>query len=198
MEEAKTLWSGLQPLDVAVGGVLVYFALRGWLRGFVGEVLALTALVLAAAAAFRWTPDAVAHFADTIPGPASADAAISFLFVFGISGLGFRVLARVVEQTVTANRGSVLNRLGGAMFGLCKGGVALGCAVMLVRTFAPEPALRGEDTRGKGAVERLNARLAESPAAAELADVADGLISMLVDAAEIRLRMLVTSDNEGA
>ena len=194
--EASQAFADLDAIDIGVGAIMVFYGLRGYMRGLIAEVFALVALVGGLAVAFRWTPDLMPKYAQQIPGPAMSDTAITFLVVFGAVGLALRLLAAVLQGAVASVSGGPLNRLGGAAFGLGKGALTLGCMVLLLRTFAPIPA--GLSTEAGGPLEQLNRRLAESVAAASLADIASNVFSTLVDAAEIRLRMLAASDNEGA
>jgi membrane protein required for colicin V production len=186
----------MQAVDIVVAIVLVTFALRGYLRGLFSEITSLMALVIALAAAFRWTPDFVPRWADSIPGPPMADTGITFLFLFGALGLALRMIFGFVRRAWSPEGSSAFDRLGGAAFGLCKGAVVLGCAVLLLRTFTPVPASAKAPAEGGGPLVDLNSRLARSLVASRLAEVSSELFSTFADAAEIRLRMLAASDNE--
>jgi len=188
--------TGMQAVDIVVAIVLVTFALRGYLRGLFSEITSLMALVIALAAAFRWTPDFVPRWADSIPGPPMADTGITFLFLFGALGLALRMIFGLVRRAWSPEGNSAFDRLGGAAFGLCKGAVVLGCAVLLLRTFTPVPASAKASAEGGGPLVDLNSRLARSLVASRLAEVSSELFSTFADAAEIRLRMLAASDNE--
>jgi uncharacterized membrane protein required for colicin V production len=186
-------------VDVVIALVLVTFGLRGYLRGLYAEITALVALVAALAAAFRWTPAVVTAWGGTIPGPAISDTLVAFLLLFGAIGLALRTIFGILRRALSADGSSAFDRLGGAAFGLCKGGVALGCTVLLLRTFAPLPAgaAAAKQQISDGLLARVNGSLMRSPSAAELARVTSRLFSTFADAAEIRLRMLAASDNEG-
>lgn len=191
----KAIAAGMQPVDVVVAIVLVIFALRGYLRGFFSEITSLMALVIALAAAFRWTPDFVPRWADSIPGPPMADTGITFLFLLVTLGLALRMVFGLLRRAWSPDGSSAFDRVGGAAFGLCKGGLVLGCAVLLLRTFTPVPAAAEAPAHGGPFVD-LNSRLARSVVAPQLAHAASELFSTFADAAEIRLRMLAASDNE--
>jgi len=192
----QEIGTGVQTVDVVAGIVLAAFALRGYLRGFFTETASLVALVIALAAAFRWTPDLVPRFAHWIPGPPMADTAITFLVSFGALGLALRMVFGLLRRAWAPEGGSMIDRLGGAVFGLCKGGVVLGCAVLLLRTFTPVPPAANAAAHGDGPFVNLNGRLARSAVATQLAQLSSELFSTVADAAEIRLRMLAASDNE--
>jgi len=194
----QTAGTDIQTVDAAVAAILVIFALRGYLHGLYSEIAASVALIAALAAAFRWTPAMVGRWAATIPGPASSDTAITFLFLFGAIGLALRFVFNLLRRSWSPGGSSPFDRLGGAAFGLCKGGVVLGCAVLLLRTFTPLPTTGNAQAPAHGIFAQLNERLARSPVASELAQAASKLFSTFADAAEIRLRMLTASDNEGS
>jgi uncharacterized membrane protein required for colicin V production len=189
---------GMYYVDIAVAAAICFFALRGYSKGLFHEVMTLLALVVALTAAFRWTPDVVPRFADRIPGPAFVDTGISFLFLFGLTGMTLRFIVTMIERMWVTARNSPANRLGGAVFGIFKGGVVLGCAVLMLRTFTPTPMDEGVRAKVSGPVQSINVKLAQSMFAARLADLTSGLFSTVVDAAEIRLRMLAAGDNEGS
>jgi uncharacterized membrane protein required for colicin V production len=89
------------------------------------------------------------------------------------------------------------NRAAGAVFGVFKGAVLIGCAVLMLRTFVPVP-VDPAATAGKlrGPLADLNTRVADSLFAARLADLTSGLFSTIVNAAEVRLRMLATGHSD--
>ncbi len=187
---------GMHGIDIAVSVLLLLFALRGYSKGLFHEIMTLLALLLGLTAAFRWTPVVAPRFAESIPGPAFVDTGISFLFVFGLVGTTLRLLIVAIERMWVTVRNSPANRLGGAVFGIFKGAVVVGCSVLLLRTFTPTPPAETKPGEVAGPVQKLNQTLAESMFAARLAEMTSGLFSTVVDAAEIRLRMLAASDNE--
>jgi len=185
----------VQPIDVILAVGLAAFGLRGYLRGLFSEIASLAALALALVAAFRWTPELMPRWAAAIPGPPMVDTAITFLFLFGGLGLAFRMVFALLRRVWSPQGSSVSDRLGGAAFGLCKGGLMLGCAVLLLRTFTPVPASAKAPPHA-GPIVELNSRLARSIVAPQLAQAAIGFFSAFADAPEIRLIMLAASDSE--
>jgi uncharacterized membrane protein required for colicin V production len=186
----------MSPVDVAVGLSLLWYAVRGYARGLFHEVMTLAALFLAMTAAFRFTPTIVPKIAGTIPGPAFVDTPIAFLLVFAATSLALRILVSILGRSL-GPRSSPLNRFGGAFFGMGKGGVALGSVMLMLRTFTPTPLPNGNPSPFAQPVQQLNGSIEHSALAGRLAEITSGLFSGVVDAAEIRLRMLAASDNEG-
>src|SRR5262245_61534668 len=101
MGQAQAFVSQIHVVDVVIGVIVATYAVRGYGRGLLDEVLSLVALLCALAAAFRWTPDAVAHFGRSIPGEGFSDTGIAFLFVFGAAGLALRLVATAIHRMST-------------------------------------------------------------------------------------------------
>jgi len=196
MEHVRAFVSQLHVVDVIIGVIVATYAVRGYARGFLGEVLSLVALLCALAAAFRWTPDAVAHFGASIPGTGFSDTGIAFLFVFGLAGLALRVLMLAIERMSTPAAASPLNRLGGAAFGACKGVVVLGCAVLLLRSFAPQPATDVAQSQNNP-FSALSSRISSAPLAAHVTQWTGGLLATFASAAEARIKTLAAAPSAG-
>jgi uncharacterized membrane protein required for colicin V production len=179
--------------DLAVAASLALCAYRGYARGLFQEVMSLFALALAVIAAFRWTPDVVPRLAQSIPGPSFFDTAVVFSALFAVTGIALRILVSIVSRS--AARSSTANRVGGAAFSAARGAMVIGSVVLTLRSFTPTP-LPGSANTPSGPLQQLNGRLADSFCAAHLARLSSAFISAFVDAPEIRLRMLATSDNE--
>jgi uncharacterized membrane protein required for colicin V production len=195
MEQARQLLSEMHAVDFVIGLVVATYAVRGYGRGLLGEVLSLAALLCALAAAFRWTPTAVDRFGASIPGAAFTDTGIAFLVVFGLTGMGLRVFVSAAERMSGPAAASPLNRLGGAMFGVCKGGVVLGCTVLALRALSPTTTLDGapQANAGGGPVQALTSRLASAPLASHVTQWTGDFLKAFGSAAETRIRMFAAS-----
>lgn len=183
----------MHAVDVIIGLVVSVYAVRGYTRGLLGEVLSLVVLLGALAGAFRWTPDAATRFGASIPGPGVTDTGIAFLVVFAITGMALRLLARAIERLSIPAGASPLNRLGGAVFGICKGGVVLGCAVLLLRASAPAMTQAAAQAKDAGPVAAMSWQLASAPLAAHVTEWTSKLLSTFANAAELRVKMLAAS-----
>jgi hypothetical protein len=189
-----TSFAAEHAVDIIVGISLLWSAFRGYTRGLFHEVMSLVALFLAVAAAFRWTPTVMPKLAEKIPGPSSIDTPISFLLVFAATGIALRILVAIIGRRLSGSRA---NRVGGAFFGTAKGAVALGSTFLMLRTFTPAPLPCVNPNPFAVRVQMLNDRIGDSALASEIVRLTSGLFSGVVDAGEIRLRMLAASDNEG-
>jgi membrane protein required for colicin V production len=195
MEAVHTSYFGIDVIDIGIGVWMLLSAARGFRRGLLREMMAMLALAVALIVAFQWTPDVVPRFAASIPGPVAVDTAVTFVGLFTVVGIALRILAAVVANLWNIGS-SPLNKLGGTLFGAGKAGLAIGTAVLVLRTFSPTLPDEKIDARANP-VQKLNARVHQSVLAGALATAASSVLSSAADAAEIRLRMLAASDNEG-
>jgi uncharacterized membrane protein required for colicin V production len=129
-------------LDIAVAVALAAFALRGFLKGLVAESLGFLGLLLAVAAGLFAHPP-VADLLRRVTGlarPVAVLAAAIFVFLLAefvwLFGMWF-FLGRAKRQSF---RRSGANRLGGALFGLGKGVVWVGLALLFLEA-VPMPRL---------------------------------------------------------
>jgi len=186
MEHARAFASQLHAVDVIIGLVVATYAVRGYARGLIHEVLSLLALLCAFAFAFRWTPDAVARFGDAIPGKGFSDTAILFLLIFGTAGMAFRIFASAMERMSMPAAASPLNRLGGAAFGAGKGMLVLGCAVLALHAVAPRTTSPDQKSSGNPLV-TLTSSISAAPLAAHVTHWTHDLLSTLASAVEAHL-----------
>lgn len=117
-------------VDVVVAVVLLGSALFAFMRGFVHEVLAITAWVGAVFAVLHGLPTARPYFRDYI-GPGWAADAAAGLTLFLVTLLLLSMLTKAVADRV---RRSALNSVDsslGFLFGLARGAVLLCLAYML-------------------------------------------------------------------
>jgi uncharacterized membrane protein required for colicin V production len=193
----ETSWATTHAVDIAVGVALLVSAVRGYARGLFHEVTALAALLLAMSAAFRWTPTVVPHVAEKIPGPSFIDTPAAFFLIFAVTEIALRIVFSIAGRSWKGMSASPANRLGGVVFGMVKGGATLGSTMLILRAFTPAPLPNGRPNPFATPIQTLNASIERSSLAGGLVQATSGLFSNVVDAAEIRLRMLAASDNEG-
>ena len=84
----------------------------------------------------------------------------------------------------------------GAAFGACKGMVVLGCAVLLLRSFAPNAAVAGEGAE-HSPFAALSSRIGSAPLAAHVTQWTGGLLATFASAAETRIKTLAAAPSAG-
>jgi len=120
-------------LDLVLGALLVVLAIRGWMRGFVKEVISLGVLVLGTILAFRLSTPVGRIFADM--SGASPDAAryVAGFAIFLTVAIGAALLSRILHLGMRILPGvSTVNRAAGAALSL----IALTLVVTLAVSMA--------------------------------------------------------------
>ena len=130
-------------VDALLLVLLVPFALRGYWRGFLRESLALVGLLggalAAAAGGSRLAAALVAR--QLVPPQAARGVALALLFV--VVYVAARAAGALADRLARAIFLGGVNRAAGLAFGVAKGAVVLGFALVLLQQFLPSPSLAG-------------------------------------------------------
>ncbi len=124
--------------DLIIGGLTLYFAIRGFSKGFVSELAGAVAVFVAIVAAFRYTGSldaTVTRFTGLTAGSAHAVGLLIFaIAVYAIVMLIAWLLGRIAKLPVLG----LANGIAGALIGACK--ALFGAwAVLYVVLFFPIP-----------------------------------------------------------
>lgn len=150
--------------DIIIAAVLLFFSLKGLLRGFVNEAASLTALLLGGWLAYRYYPLLAAPIRAALHIPAHISAFIAFMLLL----LGIGILAHILGNMITtalslAMLGTV-NRAGGLLVGAAEGALLL-CMIFSVSNAAFMPEL-------------LKKKVASSDRAKIFADAGDAILAV--------------------
>jgi membrane protein required for colicin V production len=191
----------MNTVDILIVLGLTFFAYKGYMNGFVHELLSLIAMLTALAAAFRWTPILVPKIADSIPGPAFVETGVSFMVLFALVLWTGRYVVKMVRRFWVQGLSSPMNRVAGLSFGIFKGAVVLGCTLLALRAYAPDAYSGGPVAReAGGAADQINDAVDDAILAPRLADLTSGIFSVVMIRAEDGMRSLApgNSDDIGA
>lgn len=119
---------GQDIFDVVVVLVLVFFTLRGFWNGFVGEVADLVSLVGGLWAAHRFYPLLADHLT-FISEPAFRQLA-AFVLIFIATIVLVAIVARILQKILSFTFVAWVDKLAGGILGLAKG--VLLCAIVLL------------------------------------------------------------------
>ena len=119
---------GQDIFDVVVVLVLVFFTLRGFWNGFVGEVAELASLVGGFWAAHRFHPLLSGHLT-FISEPALRQLA-AFVLIFIATIILVALVARILQKVLSFTFVSWVDKLAGGILGLGKG--VLICSIVLL------------------------------------------------------------------
>jgi len=128
-------------LDYAILGILAIFAVTGFFRGLVSQLVSIIAIVAAFIVARTYYREAVLLLHFDFDYGAIAAFAVLFVAVFIV----VKLLGLLVELLLKAAKLSFLNRIMGLLLGLLKGGLV--CVIVVYLLFAFYPG--GEDVVGR-------------------------------------------------
>jgi uncharacterized membrane protein required for colicin V production len=122
--------------DLVIGGIALLFTLKGWKRGFVGEISGAIALGAAFWAALRYPGTLDAYARDLLHlGPGSAHVLGMIVFAVVVY-IALMVLASILSRIAKLPVIGIGNGLGGAAIGLAKALFGI-WAVLYVALFFP-------------------------------------------------------------
>ncbi len=176
--------------DIFVAVVLSLFALRGYARGLLHELMSLATFLFAGGLGLHFNAKMAARIGDSVPGPAVLDNVAGFLILFGLTVMTGRLVISFVEHMWLSAGASPLNRLGGTVFSIFKGGVLIGCTVLVLRAIPPSGGDAGLRETVTTPVTHFNEYLEQSYLPMRLADLSSGLFAAFVENADERVRDL--------
>ncbi len=131
-------------LDLFILIPIGYFAWKGFMSGFIYEVLSIAGIILAVFITFEYM-----HAVSVIFKPLFNDvdhatiAAGIFLFIFTVATVQF--LAYLIQKFVELIKINFINRLAGLIFGALKSGIVVSAVLLLLAGFN----MPGEDSRNE-------------------------------------------------
>jgi membrane protein required for colicin V production len=128
-------------LDMVAIAVLILSATLAFFRGFVHEVLSITAWVGAALAALYGLPYVRPKAHELISIPVVADAAAAIV-LFLVVLLILSIITRAISKRVQDSTLNSLDRSLGFLFGLLRGAVILSLAYVVMSWAVPDPQAR--------------------------------------------------------
>jgi membrane protein required for colicin V production len=130
---------GINLVDILIGAFLLFFMIKGFLRGLIREVCFLLGLLLGFWAAFRYYPSLAAAMRPFIQLPHHVASILAFLLIFLTLGFLFFLLGYLLTLLLEKYKvAGSLNRSGGVVFGLLQGGFLLSMLLYLASS-GPSP-----------------------------------------------------------
>ena len=126
----------MNALDWLIVLLIAYSIVRATMRGFFQEALSLAGLILGFLCACWFYRSLAPSLGSLIPSPAAAQLAAFLLLLFGIlilSGL----LGRLMRHTVSLMGLGFVDRILGAMLGLCRGAILCFALLPALAAFRP-------------------------------------------------------------
>lgn len=119
-------------LDVLFAAIVLFFAVRGVFRGFIGEVFAVGALVAGVGAAVLFS-GALAGTVEKTLGISGWGYIVAFIAIFLVVYIAVKILQRVFKSIIEGIHLEGLDKALGLFLGLAEGLVLVGFVVFLLR-----------------------------------------------------------------
>jgi membrane protein required for colicin V production len=126
-------------LDIIILAVLLFFALKGLVRGLVNEASSLTGLLLGGWLAYHYYPVVSAPIRTILHIPGHVASFLAFMLLLLLTGIIAHIAGNIITTALKLVMLGSLNRLGGIVIGVAEG-VLLLCLLFSIATsgFMPE------------------------------------------------------------
>lgn len=122
-------------LDVVILLPLLYFGYRGFVNGFIKEVLSILGIVLAVFLTFEYMNTVTALIRPYFSGEASYIPFVAGAILFIGTIAVVQLLAHLFKKALEAVNLNFLNRLSGMAFGVIKSGIVVSAVLLLLAGF---------------------------------------------------------------
>jgi membrane protein required for colicin V production len=126
----------MNPLDWLIVLLITYSMVRATIRGFFQETFSLAGLILGFLCACWFYRSLAPSLGSLIPSPAGAQLAAFFLLLFGILVLS-GLLGRLMSHTISVMGFGFVDRILGAILGLCRGAILCFALLLALTAFRP-------------------------------------------------------------
>ncbi len=125
-------------VDILIWAVLLFFLVKGFMKGLVKEACSLIGLLAGGWAAFKYHQYLAEAIRPFIHLPHGIALILSFIFIFILMGLLFYLFGHLLTVVCKVMLLGGLNRIGGVLFGLMEGAFIL-CMVLYFLSAKPVP-----------------------------------------------------------
>jgi len=125
----------MSPVDLALAILLLFFALRGYWRGFFRESFGFAALIVGIAAALRFTPIGEEAILQYVRLPPPMPTGIAFVGIFVVVHTLVNFIGVLLDWAAAASVLRYANGIGGAIFGAAKGALIVAFLLLLLHLF---------------------------------------------------------------
>ena len=125
--------------DIIILAVLLFFSLKGLLRGLVNEAASLSGLILGGWLAYSLYPVLASPIQKILHLPSSVASFLAFMLLLVVAGIVAHIVGNIVTAAVKVVMLGSLNRLGGVLIGAAEG-VLLLCLLFSMATAGFMPA----------------------------------------------------------
>ena len=140
-------WAAMNILDIILGGILAWGAIRGFQKGLILQVASLVALVLGVYCSVEFSHIAADFLDKQFTLDSNVTTILSFVVTFSAVIIGVHLLAKLIEGAFKLVALGFINKLMGAAFGVLK--MALILSVLLSVLYQLETTVQLIDSKTK-------------------------------------------------
>jgi len=107
--------------DIIILAVLIFFALKGLVRGLVNEAASLSGLILGGWLAYSFYPALAAPIHTILHVPSNISSFLAFMLLLIVTGIVAHIVGNVITAALKLVMLGSLNRLGGILIGAAEG-----------------------------------------------------------------------------
>ena len=111
--------------DIIILVTLLFFALKGLVRGLVNETASLAALILGGWLAYRYYPAFSIPLRNLLHIPAHIASFLAFMLLLMLTGFIAHILGNIITAALRVAMLGTFNRLGGLLVGTAEGALLL-------------------------------------------------------------------------
>ena len=112
-------------LDIIILAVLLFFALKGLMRGLVNEASSLTGLIVGGWLAYHYYPAVSVPIRTILHIPGHVSSFLAFMLILLLTGVIAHIVGNVITTALKLVMLGTLNRLGGIVIGAAEGALLL-------------------------------------------------------------------------
>ena len=112
-------------LDIFILVILIFFALKGLVRGLVNEASSLAGLILGGWLAYRYYPALSIPIRNILHVPEHVAAFFAFMLILMLTGFMAHIFGNIVTSALRVVMLGTLNRMGGLLIGSAEGALLL-------------------------------------------------------------------------
>lgn len=122
----------MNSIDVTILIILLFFAAKGFFRGFIMEAFTLIGMVLAYIIALREMSSLAGAMSKAVRAPEWVVTALSFFIIFLVVVIFFRLMAGALRKLTRWTFIGGVDRIGGIAFGIFKGALVASLLALLI------------------------------------------------------------------
>jgi len=118
--------------------IILFFAIQGFRKGLIYELVSLAGLILGIYAAFQFSGQIENYLTEYLNVPEKYSTITAFILIFILVVIILHFIGKIIENIIDLIALGLLNKLAGSVFGIVKGIILLSLAFLILDHFDKE------------------------------------------------------------